>query len=558
MTYIGFPLETNYNTLLQRIYDYLQAQMPGWTPNDGNIDVWLAQAFSSEAAEIADVSSRVPDSLFMYFGQSLMGIPPITATAATALTTWNMIDILGHTIPAGTQVGLRDSGGNLVPFYVVNEVIVPAGLNATPAGAVAIAAVNSGANGSNLGGVGAPVELIDVLQFVTTVTTTGITTGGVDAETDAEYLNRLTSELQLLTITPVLPSEFAALAKTIPGIYRSVAIDLYNPSHNLLTANQASVETDATGWAAITNVNITQTAAQAQSGTKSLSMSSVAGGAMAADTTPITTVPAVPGESYTGRASVRTAVSARNCRVNLKFYTAGSVLIGAAVNGAQVADTAVGWTEIFCTATAPLTTAYVRLEVEVLATGGAAEVHYVDEAQIRHGATHDWVAGGSPETNNEKMVTLYSLDSLGQPVSGPVKAAAQTYLQSLREVNFVVNMADPTVNSINATVQVKVKPGFDPTSVHDATVDAIEAFLDPAQWGLGTAADGPTDPTSWTNRDTIYKYDLATAINEVQGVDYIVGQLQTSIDPAAVAEQDLKLVGVAPVPTPHTITVTVS
>lgn len=550
-TYIGVPIETNPITLLERVYSYIQAHVPGWTPAEGNLDVWLAEALTAEASEIADTASRVPDSIFRYFGQSLMGLPPITATTATTTTTWTMIDNAGHTIPAGTQVGIRNDAGDLIAFYVVNEVVVPNGNTVTAAGAVTISALIAGADGSSLGSPGGPVELIDILDYVSSITMVAATINGVDAESDADYLNRLVEQFRLLTITPVLPSEFAALAKSVSGVYRAVAIDLYNPNHNLLTANQASVETDATGWAAITNVNIAQTAAQAQSGTKSLSMSSVAGGAMAADTTPITTVPAVPGETYTGRASVRSAVSARNCRVNLKFYTAASALIGAASNGAQVADTTVGWTEIFCTAVAPLTTAYVRVEVEVLATGGAAEVHYVDEAQLRHGTTKNWAAGGSPETNNEKYVTVVALDSNGAGVSSPIKGEIETLLESLRETNFVVGTTNPTVNEINVTVQVKVLPDFDAATVQAAVVAAIQTFLDPALWGTTG-----TDPRSYTSRTVIYKYELATAINAVDGVDYIVGALQLSIDPAAVAEQDVTMAGIVPLPHAHTITVT--
>jgi uncharacterized phage protein gp47/JayE len=63
-----------------------------------------------------------------------------------------------------------------------------------------------------------------------TVTLDAPTAGGVDAESDADYLDRLHELLTLLAPRPILPNDFAVLARTVAGVGRATAIDLYNPT----------------------------------------------------------------------------------------------------------------------------------------------------------------------------------------------------------------------------------------------------------------------------------------------------------------------------------------
>lgn len=552
--YITVPIEKNPSTLLQRIYTYIQARVPGWTPSEGNLDVWLSEAYAIEGADTAETASRVPDTIYRDLGTSLYGIPPTDASAATGATTWTMRDNAGYTIPAGTQVGIRDANGDLVPFYTVNTVIVLAGSLVTVAGAIVIASLEEGVAGNAL--AGPAVELIDILDFVSSVVLTAPTSGGVEAESDAEYLNRLTGQLQLLTRTPILPQDFAALALNVPGVYRAVALDLYNPFHNLLSLNDASLETSVAGWQNDANTTVAQSAAFAADGANSLRMTATAGADMSARNAASFAVTA--GETYTALAYFRTAVTVRSVKVGLQWRNGADAVIST-VYGAAVNDSAAAFVSRFVTAAAPATAVQARIILFVTAPA-AAEIHYVDKISLRHGTTTDWVAGGTAEINNPRMVTVVAVDETGTAVSGLVKTAIEDYLEDLREVNFVVNVADPTVNLINVTVTVKVLSGFDPASVQAAVVAAIENYLDPAQWGVptGAGADSANDPHEWINVTKVRKFELAQVINAVDGVDYIDGALQTAIDPNAVAEQDLTLYGIAPLPSANTITVTTS
>lgn len=227
-SYITPPFATNPDDLAALFFDHLQANVPGWQPNDGNFETITGEGMALIASVLAFLASGQPTSIFRWFGP-LAGIPPVDASPASVTTTWTVRDNLGYTIPAGTVVSISAAGDERIPFKVLNPVEIPAGDTATGAGAVTIVAVTPGAAGSGLGTVGGTVELVDPLDWVTSIVQTNVTTGGVDAESDVDYLGRLRAQLQLQTPRPIRPPDFAALGRTVAGVYRVVAIDGYNP-----------------------------------------------------------------------------------------------------------------------------------------------------------------------------------------------------------------------------------------------------------------------------------------------------------------------------------------
>lgn len=226
--FIRYPIETDPTTLAQEVYDYIQARAPQWVPNDLSLDVWLIQAFTAIMAENRDLASDVPTDIFRWFGATMIGLPPIDATNSTLLSTWTAIDNQGHTIPSGTQVGILDTAGNLIPFETVADVIIPAG--STVANNVSLRSLDTGLATAGLSTIGGTIQLIDVLDFVSSVVAVAPSSGGVDAETDDDYLDRLSTHLRLLSTRPILPEDFAAIAREVAGVYRAVAIDGYDVS----------------------------------------------------------------------------------------------------------------------------------------------------------------------------------------------------------------------------------------------------------------------------------------------------------------------------------------
>jgi len=367
---------------MQRAFDYLAGKIPGWIPAEGNLDVWMIEAFGNEAADIQTMATEVPKSLFRYLGSKLFGIQPIDAVAATTTTTWTLTDALGHTIPAGTQVSILDHNGTPVPFQVLFDVVVSGGSSATAAGGVTLIASTPGAAATNLGGPGGAVQLIDPLAFVSAITMVAATTGGVDAESDDDYLARLSTELTTMSPRPILANDFAILANNVTGVQRAMAIDNYNP----------------------------------------------------ADQT----------------------------------------------------------------------------------------------------------------TNNQRMVCVYSLDSTGSPVNASVKTAVQTYLQSLREVNFIVNTDDPVKREIDVTAAVVMNVGYTSADIIARVQQAIINYLNPATWGI-SPSDTPSNPITWINTPTINRLELASAITTVVGVN-VINTLTLGAHGGAQAATDYVMPGKAPIP----------
>jgi uncharacterized phage protein gp47/JayE len=225
--YIAPPLVTEPADLADLAFSYLEDQVDGWLPSPGNLETWVLESGSQLAAELMDVASAVPTAIFRYFGSTLLNLPALEAVPATGTTTWTVRDALGYTILAGTLVGVSAAGDTLLGFEVAVDTPIPAG--ATTATGVVIVAQDAGAEGNGLSG---DVQLVDALDWVTDVTLTTPTSGGIDAETDDAYLNRLRELLQLLAPRPILPNDFAVMAKQVAGVYRATAIDLYNASTN--------------------------------------------------------------------------------------------------------------------------------------------------------------------------------------------------------------------------------------------------------------------------------------------------------------------------------------
>jgi Baseplate J-like protein len=387
--FITYPIETDSRVLMQQAFDLLQTRIPGWVPSEGQLDVWMVEAFSSEAADIGTLATEVPKAIFRFFGNDLFAIPSVEASNAVVTTTWFAVDSKGYTIEAGTQFGIRDSSGDLHAFVTLSDVAIPFGSTQTTAGQITGVATIPGSQASELGTAGATIELIDPLIWVDHITQTGPSSGGEDAESDDDYLDRLSVKLQTISPRPILPNDFSILARDVPGVQRATTLDTYDP------------ETGTYG--------------------------------------------------------------------------------------------------------------------------------------------------------NERMITIVAVDEDGLAIPDPIQTDLQTYLDNMREINFIVNTMDPTTTAVDVIVSITVYQGYDPIDVASRVQIMIDSFLDPAIWGIDPN-DNADDPKTWTNIDTIYYLELATAINNVAGVNRVTS-LVFGISGGSLAAADLVLPGVVPLPNPGQIQV---
>ena len=223
--FVNLQFTADADTLTANAISYLQSVIPGWVPADGNLEVWLLAAHARINAELTALASNMPAAAFRQFGTATVGLPPITGTAATITTIWTPSDLLGHVIPAGTQVGYRVSGDTLLVFVATADVTIPAG--AASLSGVVLTAVGLGVawNGIPTG----PLELVDSLSWVSSVVATTVSSGGVDPETDDAYQARLTDEFRLLAPRPILPGDFSVMALNVTGVFRALTVDGWDP-----------------------------------------------------------------------------------------------------------------------------------------------------------------------------------------------------------------------------------------------------------------------------------------------------------------------------------------
>lgn len=376
--YVNAPIPVDADELEEQSYDAIRTQFPDWEASEGNLDVRIIKAFATIVATIGEDATDVTDTIFRYFGAELAGLPPIDATAATGATEWTLIDTDGHTIPAGTVIGV-DNGEQLIEFQTVSDAVISSG-DSTATG-VDVVAVEAGEDGNDLTG---DCTLIDPLDYVDTVTLTSSTSGGTEEESDDDYLNRLTELLRLLTPRPILPDDFAVLAKNVAGVGRATAINGYNPADS----------------------------------------------------------------------------------------------------------------------------------------------------------TYD----------NERMITVAVADEDGAALSNPVKTAVDQYLSEQREVNFVVNVIDPTYNTIDVTFTAVAWSTADPATVETDAEAAVADYLSPATWGRSQEGN----EGEWNNRTVIRYLELAAVLDNVSGLDYVTGLTLEG------GTADVTMTGVAPLPQPGTISGTVT
>jgi hypothetical protein len=424
--YVELPITTDPDALAELAFESLTDDIPGWLPAAGAFDTIIIEKVAMLAAIAANLAAGMPVSGFRFLGR-LVSILPTEATAATVDSTWTMVNDAGYTIDAGTVVGVRVAGDTLVPFEVANDTIITPGTTASADGAVLLRAKTPGAASSGLGQEGDAAELIDRLEYVASVTIAGTTTGGVDAETNTEYVNRLASRLQLLSDGLVLPSDFAIYAQSVPGVDRALALDGYNPN-----ANEIQTIT----------VNATD-------GTYTLTFDGQTTAAIDYDAT---------------AATVQAALQA------LSNVAPGDVIVTGGPGGTAALAVEFSGT-------------YDGTDVAAMTADSGSLTGGTSTAAI---AT---TRAGSDRTGNERMITVAVVDENGNEPSSGVLSTVTALLQAKREINFLVYVIGPTLTEIDVAFTVSILDGYLAADVIARTEQAVSDYLSPKNWGRPPIGD---------------------------------------------------------------------
>jgi hypothetical protein len=186
-------------------------------------------------------------------------------------------------------------------------------------------------------------------------------------------------------------------------------------------------------------------------------------------------------------------------------------------------------------------------DFEILAIDVAAQ-----EGQSVRAIALDGYNPANQTFNNERMVAIAMInDETGENAPTLIKNAVDSELQALREVNFVVNVIDPTRTTIDVTVIGVALPGYDVSIVDAAVEGAIQAFLSDINWGSFTESG------EWINQTVARHQDLSAVVNNVAGFSHWT-TLTWRKGADAFATTDITLTGAVPLPTPGVLSVTVT
>lgn len=225
------------------------------------------------------------------------------------------------------------------------------------------------------------------------------------SDTEALTLGEVSTK-SIAVMQRIVPSGFLTGSQNISGFLADIIEDPDSPDagwliggRNLvLDANQAGIETDASGWEVITSCTLARSTAQARSGVASLQVTKIAGQAyMAFRPAPYTSIPVNVGQEYTITAYFKGATNARNYQVWMDWANSGGGHIGGGSNASTPADNS-AWAAISVTGTAPAGAVYLRpaLQVNNVPDG---EVHYTDDLTVTTKPVRLRLGFNSPSTN---------------------------------------------------------------------------------------------------------------------------------------------------------------
>jgi Baseplate J-like protein len=166
------------------------------------------------------------------------------------------------------------------------------------------------------------------------------------------------------------------------------------------------------------------------------------------------------------------------------------------------------------------------------------------------------VGRATAQTTGPRTVDVTVTDVDGAALGSVDKTTVATYLDGLREVNFVVNVVDATYNAVTISYSVAVTPDFVADTVTSGIESALTALFNPATWGV--PATSPDPANNWLNSPTIRYSRVLGTIQAVEGVAYVESLLIGLSSPTVVAPTagDVTMTGVAPLPTLDTADIT--
>jgi hypothetical protein len=208
----------------------MQANAPaGW-----RINLWLdllLGAVARMAVLILVLAGQVPKAIFKQFLITILSIPINQATVASSTVTIHASATQGGTLEAGAQIVIDGVGF----VTTADTTVAAAGSTSVP-----VQAVLAGTAGSGLSGVSVQLSAPSV-TWVETVTLDAPTTGGVDGETDDEFVNRGADEIPTLSPKMIHVDDVAPILRGDPEVHRVLVLKGFVPPSTTGVAGAVTV-----------------------------------------------------------------------------------------------------------------------------------------------------------------------------------------------------------------------------------------------------------------------------------------------------------------------------
>jgi len=161
---------------------------------------------------------------------------------------------------------------------------------------------------------------------------------------------------------------------------------------NVLSTNQASFETNTTGWVAVSNCVIARSTAQASVGSASLELTASSAADMTASTTTATKFTVTANQEFSAIADFRANSTTRSAAVGIRYLnSAGSTI--STTFGTSISSTSSAWATAQATVIAPATATHAQVFVKII-SAASGEIHYVDKIGFHSGDTPVFTRGG--------------------------------------------------------------------------------------------------------------------------------------------------------------------
>lgn len=208
----------------QAIFDAARATFSTLAPTaqlrNATIEAFLMEALATASADVIYALNRVI-SLVVEGLFNLYNVPRFPGSAATGVITLTLDGSRNLTVAAGQR--LQDPTTGLILEVTATTTVTTASTISVPA-----ATITADEAGNSIT-IGSAIDLLDSIPYVVSAHVTTAFTGGADPETDAAYVDRVSTRLARVNASLGMAEHFTAFALEDPRVSRATTIDLYQP-----------------------------------------------------------------------------------------------------------------------------------------------------------------------------------------------------------------------------------------------------------------------------------------------------------------------------------------